>query len=238
MSNYKFSIGYVRRALEEENYILLSDKYYNTETKLDYICPNGHRHSITWQKWQQGRRCPHCFNYCRRLKIEFIRAKFEKENYVLLTKEYVGCFQKLEYICPNGHEHSISWSNWKLGARCSVCNAIKISGSGHPNWRGGISCEPYCDIWIDKEYKKSILERDNYECQNPDCWGTSKRLTIHHINYIKKHCDPWNLITLCNSCNIRANKDREWHMDYYTGIMERGGLNENMACLDNKSTEI
>ena len=92
-------------------------------------------------------------------------------------------------------------------------------GEDSPHWKGGISCEPYCDAWADKEYKKSILERDNYECQNPDCWGTSKRLTIHHINYVKKHCDPWNLITLCNSCNARANFNRDYWTKFYQTIM-------------------
>ena len=237
MSNCKFSIEHVSKSLEEESYVLLSGKYYNTETKLDYICPNGHRHSITWQKWQQGRRCPHCFNYSMRLKIEFIRLEFEKEDYILLTTEYINSKQKLEYICPSGHSHSISWNNWKLGARCSICNAIKISGSSHPNWKGGISYEPYCDVWIDKEYKESIKDRDNYECQNPDCWGTSKRLSIHHIDYIKKNCCPENLITLCNSCNSRANKNRECHAAYYKRVMERRGLNGGMACLDNQSTK-
>jgi hypothetical protein len=48
-----------------------------------------------------------------------------------------------------------------------------------------------------------------------------KKLCIHHINYDKKDCRPANLITLCLSCNSKANKDREWHEAYYTEIMKR-----------------
>jgi len=29
----------------------------------------------------------------------------------------------------------------------------KTTGELHWNWKGGISCEPYCEIWMDKEYK-------------------------------------------------------------------------------------
>lgn len=29
------------------------------------------------------------------------------------------------------------------------------------------------------------------------------------------------IITLCNSCNVQANKDREWWQAYYTEIKRR-----------------
>ena len=57
----------------------------------------------------------------KQLEIEFIRSEFEKEDYVLLTKDYKNCSQRLEYICPKGHEHVISWDNWKAGHRCTYC---------------------------------------------------------------------------------------------------------------------
>lgn len=106
----------------------------------------------------------------------------------------------------------------------SKWKAKNIRGEKHPQWKGGISCEPYCDIWLDKEYKDSIRKRDNYKCQNPDCWNTIKTkhsLSIHHIDYIKTNCHPNNLITICLSCNSRANANREWHMAYYNAIMQK-----------------
>lgn len=95
-------------------------------------------------------------------------------------------------------------------------------GAGNPSWKGGISCEPYCDVWLDKEYKESIKQRDGYKCINPYCISKNLNdLTIHHIDYNKKSCVPENLITLCRSCNFRANKDREWHKAWYQAIMYR-----------------
>ena len=95
-------------------------------------------------------------------------------------------------------------------------------GDKHPNWKGGIAVEPYCDIWADKEYKESIRERDNYKCQNPDCWENtnSETLNIHHVNYVKKNCHPKNLISLCRSCNARANHNRKYWQKLYTKILE------------------
>jgi len=97
--------------------------------------------------------------------------------------------------------------------------SIAISGHNHYNWKGGITCEPYCDAWADKDYKESIKERDNHECQNPKCRKNSKRIGIHHIDYIKMNCEPMNLITLCISCNSRANYNRKYWQDLYGKIM-------------------
>ena len=93
------------------------------------------------------------------------------------------------------------------------------AGENHPMWKGGISIEPYCDAWADKEYKEDIKERDDSMCMNPDCWNTSETLCLHHIDYDKKNCSPSNLITLCASCNARANFSRENHALYYQDLM-------------------
>jgi len=219
----RLDIEFIRQSFKKEGYILLTKKYINAYQQLKYICPEGHKHFITWGSWNHGNRCGICASNVKHT-IEFIQSEFAKEGYQLsLTTEYINNKQKLKYICSNGHEHGITWSDWKTGYRCPMCRAINMVGEGNHQWKGGITCEPYCDAWADKEYKKSILERDNYQCQNPDCWETDKKLTVHHIDYNKKHCGPENLITLCRSCNGRSNKDREWYTSYYTEIMRRKG---------------
>ena len=90
-----------------------------------------------------------------------------------------------------------------------------------PNWQGGISAEPYCDVWKDKEYKKDIKARDEYECQNPNCDATTD-LMVHHIDYAKKNCHPLNLITLCRGCNTRANYNKDyWKLIYQNVVHEK-----------------
>jgi len=93
------------------------------------------------------------------------------------------------------------------------------AGENHPNWKGGISFEPYCCLWQDIEYKESIKERDGYRCQNSLCRNNSNRICIHHINYDKKDCRPINLITICFSCNARANYKRRFWQHHYEGII-------------------
>ena len=81
------------------------------------------------------------------------------------------------------------------------------------NWRGGMSFLPYPPIF-NKELKQFIKDRDHNECQNPYCNGKSKRLRIHHIDFDKDNCSQFNLITLCISCNAKANKIHRWRRLY------------------------
>jgi len=104
--------------------------------------------------------------------------------------------------------------------------AISLQGENHPNWRGGISCEPYCFAWSSKEFKDFIKERDGWKCQNPGCNHCSDHLPllIHHINYNKKDCEPNNLITLCRSCNGKANTNRDYWKNFYNKIVAVAGV--------------
>lgn len=100
-------------------------------------------------------------------------------------------------------------------------------GENHWNWQGGISCEPYCGSWLDKEFKMDIKDIDNNVCQS--CGITrmislkvfSENLSIHHINYDKKDCKPFNLVTLCRSCNSKANYNRDYWQTYYIKIKQK-----------------
>lgn len=128
----KKDFNIIKESFGNDQYTLVTtvDKYKNAKTKLGYICPNGHYHSITWNDWQQGKRCPICAlklkEHWKTLRKDFniIRKSFEDANYILVTTEveYKNSRQKLGYICPNGHYHSISWDNWRQGYRCPKCS--------------------------------------------------------------------------------------------------------------------
>ena len=114
---------------------------------------------------------------------------------------------------------SIERTGSKRTKKSRIKQSISIGGENNWNWKGGISCEPYCDSWSDKEFKESIKERDGYLCLNPSCNEITNTLCVHHIDYIKKNCHPLNLITLCISCNAKANFNREWHQAWYKIII-------------------
>lgn len=218
--NTLIDINFVRGEFEKEGYVLLTKVWPGANNTLRYTCSEGHVGYTRWSNWYTGARCLECSGK-KKKDIEFIKSVLLMNNYQLLSNEYNGRHSELKCVCSEGHEFCISWRKWVQGCRCTTCAIINNSGENHYNWRGGTSFEPYCHIWTDKEFKRDIKERDALVCQNPDCWGTSDRIVIHHIDYNKKNCHPDNLITVCNSCNSRANVKRKWHTEFYNKLNKK-----------------
>jgi hypothetical protein len=116
------------KAFKGEGYMLLSGKhdYVNASTKLLLKCPDGHEVLLSWAAWRSGVRCKRCSLKKRddkyRLDYAFIKSVFDSEGYQLVSDTYVNAFDKLEYICPNGHYGSIRWNDFQQGCRCGKCS--------------------------------------------------------------------------------------------------------------------
>ncbi len=103
--------------------------------------------------------------------------------------------------------------------KISEKNKGRLSKEKNPNWKGGISFEPYSINWT-KTLKRSIRERDHYTCQVCE---KEPAVYCHHIDYNKLNCNPNNLITLCHSCHSKTNFNRDYWIKYfYEKIYNRG----------------
>lgn len=93
----------------------------------------------------------------------------------------------------------------------------KHEGENHHLWSYGASFLPYTQDWTE-DLKDSIRKRDGYKCgicslsQNDQ----GRKLDVHHIDYDKANCDPYNLISLCDSCHARTGfGNREMWKSYF-----------------------
>jgi len=209
---------YFRNYIREKGYKLLTKNSISSSSNIEILCPSGHVTKMRWTDFQQGHRCSVCAGNNRRT-IEEIKTYVAECGYKLLSKRYTNGSKKLKYICKENHIFTRRWSDFQQNSECPICSYIKRLGCGSINWRGGISNDPYCDLWKSNELKEMIKVRDGYQCLNPCCLNRSSRLVIHHINYNKLDCNENNLITVCNSCNSIANYDRHWYTSWYQAIM-------------------
>lgn len=104
-----------------------------------------------------------------------------------------------------------------------------VRGENHPNWRGGISFEPYCPKF-NKEFKERVRAFFNYRCV--ECGKTQEEegraLCIHHVNYNKKTCCDNTIplfVPLCDTCHKHTNHNREYWQLHFTELiyLQHGG---------------
>ena len=153
----KHTTEFIRKEFKKEDYKLLSE-YKNSNTPVEYRCPKKHLGKISYDSWRSGSRCRQCAGNNIKHTYEFIKSEFEKEEYILLTKEYKNIFQKLEYICPNNHKHSITYNDWRKGARCKFCHKDRLLNN-HPTKHS----YNFVKKSFEKENWKLLTEEDEYE---------------------------------------------------------------------------
>ena len=76
--NVKLTYDYVKNYIKKEGYTLLSDTYKNAFNKLKIKCPKGDEYEVKFNNFQQGQRCPLCFNETKSSKAEKELAEFIK----------------------------------------------------------------------------------------------------------------------------------------------------------------
>jgi len=100
--------------------------------------------------------------------------------------------------------------------------AINYIKENHYNWQGGLTENPY-PLEFNKELKIKIRERDNFTCQlcskteEEELREIGRVLSVNHIDFDKTNCSSNNLNTLCVSCNIKINYDRDKWTNYFKG---------------------
>jgi hypothetical protein len=136
-------------------------------------------------------------------------GSFKKGQHYSLETEFKKYMSPWNYGTPVTEETKI---------KISLSNKGKLLGKLHWNWQGGP--KDY-GITFNLYLKEYIRYRDNYQCKicgilQSDC---KNRLSCHHIDYDKKNCDPTNLISLCSSCHMKTNFNREYWKVYFKEVI-------------------
>lgn len=204
------------------NYKGMEGKKHSVEVRRKMsLAHKGKKHSIETRRkisMANKRRLPEIY---RKVGLALKGIKFNEERRRKISESRKGmkfseAHRKSLSLSLKGN-HRNRGKKHSLEARRKMSLALK--GSRNPRWKGGIGREPY-PFEFNTKLKEKIKHRDNFSCMNPDCWGTIDKLSVHHINYDKDDCNLLNLITLCMSCNSRANSGRNGWQELYSDIQE------------------
>jgi len=153
---------------------------------------------------------PELIKQIRELSKNTIDKKHNSDEWLNMICDWCGNkFHKSPYhITMYNFCDMNCMSKWRSGF---------IQGENNPNWRGGISKEPYGFDFNDS-LKGWIKIRDGNECI---VCKSNNNLCIHHIDYNKKNNNENNLITLCSRCHGKTNGSRDiWYRLFTIGIFD------------------
>lgn len=170
-------------------------------------------------------------------RMKIINPMFNKETQEKVSKTAKQNFQDGRinpYLCTENGKKEIS----KIAKKRMLSDqnpmykqenkekaSKRFSEENNPQWNGGtcIKLKPY---YLNKNriLRKNIKKRDNYTCQ--ECGQTEGKIDCHHIDYNNLNNQQSNLITLCASCHMKTNHDRDFWQKRYTQIM----LDKSIDC--------
>lgn len=119
---------------ESRGYILISEKYINAKTKLEYICPEHKEYGsqyITYNNLKCGFGCKYCgiekTANSRRLPFEKVKEIFARHDMILLEQNYINANTPMGYICKHHKEFGVQYMALSNAYKqyCPYCNVIK-----------------------------------------------------------------------------------------------------------------
>jgi len=109
---------------------------------------------------------------------------------------------------------------------CLKCRSDYYSGKQSPNWKGGASFEPYCQLF-NYNFKKRVRDFFGNTCLL--CGATKeenkgRNLCVHHVEENKQTCcddSPRLFVTLCSSCHTKVHnaKNRSAFESFFINII-------------------
>ncbi len=178
----------------------------------------------TKQKYSIGRIAKklHCSNLTIWLRLQEYNIVIRTISQSLLGKKQKRQTIKKRVLSRKGYKHSkvvkSQIAQSLIGHRVSPETLKKLSlvlgGTGIPYEFAKYPAEF-------RAIRKSIRERDNFQCQMSNM--TEKEhlkkygrvLDVHHIDYDKENCKENNLITLTDSWNKKVNYNRKYWTKHF-----------------------
>ncbi len=165
-SSKKYSIQYIKDFIERQGFELLTTNYKNNKSKLTLKCSSNHVIKLSFNDFQQGRRCKKCYykqvGNRNRHTIDYVKNYIEKYNYSLSSKEYKNVDTKLTLICPKNHEFTITFHDFQGGHRCAKC-FYKAMGERNKH---------------SFKYVKTHIEKHGYKLLSNSYEGASNKLEL------------------------------------------------------------
>jgi len=114
----------VQKLFSTEGYSADTRSYETGATKLQVLCPQGHRWLTTTYRFAAGERCGTCAPNKKRTKEE-VNNVFSAAGYQVDLTMYSNTQSKIAAVCPNDHSFITTAHRFCAGVRCPECKGVR-----------------------------------------------------------------------------------------------------------------
>lgn len=198
----------VKKALELENYTLLTtkDSYIGSKSPLCCMCNKGHIFTTTWSRWLRGSRCKECYFVGLRVSKSEITNSVKEFGYEVIefSDHIVTSKSKFVVRCSCGHTYTTDWNIWHRGHRCKLCSnknrfdALKLS---------------FSDV-------KTAVESEGYKLLSTEYINAFDRLELEcpKAHKYKVRWNDWQQGNRCPKCAFVESKGQKEIKLFLDGI--------------------
>ena len=157
----KHTFEYVKMFFKQNNCELLEKEYINSKIKMKYKCICKNTAIITFNEFQQGKRCMKCSGTPVHT-YEHVNSFIIEKNCMLISTDYKNVNTKLKVICSCKNEYLVSFKAFQLNVRCSNCTIDKTKNTNLEKF--GVEYGFQSEI-VREKANKTIQEKygvDNY----------------------------------------------------------------------------
>lgn len=205
-------------------------EYKSAKENIEFRCSCGNKDLVTWDSFRtkKYKACKTCTYEQRgkntRVSLEEVKKTFEENGCILISTDYKGNAEPLEYICKCGEKATTTYASMKRGSHCKVCWRKKAADKNRHdfNYVYNFYLKEGC-LLLEKEYKNSFEDME-FTCR---CGNKHKK------NFINFQKSP-----MCNDCSKRKSrkvaiensskgktKNKQWgYDDIYNFFLNKGCL--------------
>ena len=196
----KITLEIVQKLFKDNNCELISQKYINNRTPLEYKCECGNISTIRLYNFKNGRRCKNCglikLKNSKKNNYDDVKNYFIEHNCILLSSEYISCHDLLDYICECKNEAKISFSNFKNGHRCNKCGIQKRKFTNLELYGNEVALHSnnIKNIWTEKVKNKTESEKKEIQNKSKEtCLKKYDKEFTFNVNEFKEKSKETNL---------------------------------------------
>jgi hypothetical protein len=212
MGARKYTYKDVLEEFNQRNYKLISDRYINGSTKLEFIClkhkDKGIQKIDFYHLHERNQGCKFCMN---ENKINRTIDNYVKDNgYILINKHLNGSKSYIEYICQNHSDKGIQKLSLKSiyhKQGCLYCGYEKVKNYPHPKRTKEENIVKFFKSVNNIVYIKLYF-------LNGRAWVKYKCL-IHNRVYDLEYNSVKRYEYLCEDCRYEARRKQTFVEDMY-----------------------